>query len=719
MPRQITVTFEDGSSHVYANVPDSVTPDAINERAVKEFGLPVVGIDGGKQQKQTSAGGAFFNSMGGAIGKGVMNLVDYAGQGLGAVGDAFAPEQTMSGLVTGNQPKNLAQRAGQAVSKYAEGEKQRINQELMPYEQQHPTASTVGQVAGEIAATAPVGGVLAKGLSYIPKAAKYAQALRTGGFDLGEAATGSRAANAALRVGSGAAVGGASAGLVNPEDAGTGAIVGGAVSAAAPVITKALSGVARRFNPTQDELAKATFAADEAVTSLADDLGVAVSDLPAEAVKATRDAAVDAFKSGKKLDAAALFRKGEFEKLGIKPLQSQLTRDPNAFAQERNLRGVSPEIQGRLQEQNTALQKLFTQPAAGAKEAYQAGEQLIPTLKSMDDSMRKNISALYDSARNSAGKDMELPMQGLAQDFANTLDDFGDKVPSGVVNQFKKYGLLGGEQTKLYTIEESDRLLKVINANQSNDPAVNAALANLRDAVKKSVLEVDATGGPFAPAVAAARERFKTLEKIPGLEAAANGTVKPEKFVQKYVIQGGVDDVKELAKALRANAPDAFDQAKSQMAEDIRRAAFGEGVTGDSAIRPEMLAKKLREFGSEKMSAFFSPEEIERYQTAMRVANYIEKHPNAAPVNTSNTLVAQLMNPAARVLDKIPGGGVAVAGAKAMAGAVQKEMAVGKAMKANVPMQKLELTPSQSALLVKALGKVPSAIGSQVAGQGQ
>lgn len=688
---------------------------ASQEQALSYFQQNWEKQQGKANQPETNALSAFGAGLGKGVGGVALTAQDLLGRGLGAVGDVFAPEQTMSGLITGNQPQNVAQRASKWLREDAAVGKAKLAAEAQPYAEQHPIATGAGEIGAEVLATIPVGGVLGKAASMIPQAAKYAQALRTGGFDLGAAQTGGRAANSALRVGSGAAVGGASAGLVNPEDAGMGAVLGAAVGAAAPVITKGLSRLGRIANPTEAELAKATLYADESVSALADDLGVTVSDLPAQAVDATRKAAVEAFKKGEKLDAAALFRKGEFEKLGIKPLQSQLTRDPNAFAQERNLRGVSPEIQGRLQEQNTALQKLFAQPAGGAKEAYQAGEQMIPALKSMDDSMRKNISALYTQARESAGKDLEIPMQGLAQDFADTLDNFGDKVPSGVVNQFKNYGLLGGQQTKLFTIEESDRLLKVINANQSNDPAVNAALANLRDAVKKSVLSVDATGGPFAPAVAAARDRFKTLEKIPALEAAANGTVNPEKFVQKYISQGGVDDVKELAKALRVNAPDVFDQAKSQMAEDIRRAAFGEGITGDAAIRPEMLAKKLREFGTEKMSAFFSPAEIERYQTAMRVANYIEKHPNAAPVNTSNTLVAQLMNPAVRVLDKIPGGGVAVAGAKAVAGAVNKEMAVGKAMKANIPIQKLDLTPSQSALLAKALGRTSGGISSQIA----
>lgn len=48
MARNITVTFEDGSSHVYQNAPDDVTPAAVEARAAKEFGKRVTALDGGR-----------------------------------------------------------------------------------------------------------------------------------------------------------------------------------------------------------------------------------------------------------------------------------------------------------------------------------------------------------------------------------------------------------------------------------------------------------------------------------------------------------------------------------------------------------------------------------------------------------------------------------------------------------------------------------------------
>jgi hypothetical protein len=49
MARDITVTFDDGSSHVYKGAPDDITPTAVQARAEKDFGKTVTALDGGKK----------------------------------------------------------------------------------------------------------------------------------------------------------------------------------------------------------------------------------------------------------------------------------------------------------------------------------------------------------------------------------------------------------------------------------------------------------------------------------------------------------------------------------------------------------------------------------------------------------------------------------------------------------------------------------------------
>lgn len=51
MPRNITITFDDGTSHVYQNAPDNATPQAVYERAAKDFaGKKIVNLDGGRSK---------------------------------------------------------------------------------------------------------------------------------------------------------------------------------------------------------------------------------------------------------------------------------------------------------------------------------------------------------------------------------------------------------------------------------------------------------------------------------------------------------------------------------------------------------------------------------------------------------------------------------------------------------------------------------------------
>jgi len=96
-----------------------------------------------------------------------------------------------------------------------------------------------GKLGAEIAGTAGVGGALAKGVTAVaPGATGFANALASGGFKAG---AGGGVGNLLTRAAGGAISGGAAAGLVNPEYAKTGAVVGGAL----PVVAQGLGTAAR------------------------------------------------------------------------------------------------------------------------------------------------------------------------------------------------------------------------------------------------------------------------------------------------------------------------------------------------------------------------------------------------------------------------------------------------------------------------------------------
>jgi hypothetical protein len=108
-----------------------------------------------------------------------------------------------------------------------------------------------GKLGTEILGTAGMGGALAKGAAMLPGAAKIAplvESIGSGGFRAGGMSGVPGLANRAL---GGAITGGASAGLVNPEDAGIGAMVGGAVPGAAAIGGNTMRGIGRAIRGEQ------------------------------------------------------------------------------------------------------------------------------------------------------------------------------------------------------------------------------------------------------------------------------------------------------------------------------------------------------------------------------------------------------------------------------------------------------------------------------------
>lgn len=101
------------------------------------------------------------------------------------------------------------------------------------------------KVGAEIAGTLPVGGVLGRAASAVPGLARLAPAITSGGLS-------APGAGLLTRTAGGAITGGATAGLVNPEDAGLGAMIGGAFPGAVMAAGKAGQAIGRQIKPSAD-----------------------------------------------------------------------------------------------------------------------------------------------------------------------------------------------------------------------------------------------------------------------------------------------------------------------------------------------------------------------------------------------------------------------------------------------------------------------------------
>jgi len=146
-----------------------------------------------------------------------------------------------------------AETIGQMIERDAQMGRQKLAQELERYKQANPFSAGGGQLVGEIGATLPVGGLLAKGLSAVPaisaRAAPLIEAIRTAGGGGGSLAT---------RATGGAVVGGLGSAMIDQESAGLGATLGAAI----PVVGAGVSKLIPKATQTP-EMASAITAARE------------------------------------------------------------------------------------------------------------------------------------------------------------------------------------------------------------------------------------------------------------------------------------------------------------------------------------------------------------------------------------------------------------------------------------------------------------------------
>lgn len=224
------VTLGDVRKQSRADIASEIDNDAISKGA-RNFAS-----EGWGSKYLSALGGAVRGAAG--IGTTLLTPVDAA---VDAIKGDRGP--TLSSLITGQKPMSRSEERRASLDPTLESLGADPNSLLYKG----------GKLGAEIAGTSGVGGMLANGLRAALPAVRsmegmrvlngVAQGLETGGFRVGGLA--GSPAGLLARAGTGAAVGGVSAGMVNPEDVSMGAMIGGGL----PLATKAagaLGGAIRR-----------------------------------------------------------------------------------------------------------------------------------------------------------------------------------------------------------------------------------------------------------------------------------------------------------------------------------------------------------------------------------------------------------------------------------------------------------------------------------------
>lgn len=419
--------------------------------------------------------------------------------------------------------------------------------------------------------------------------------------------------------------------------------------------------------------------------------GVDWTDVPEGIRQGMRAEVERALGSGQSLDAGALSRLVDFQRVGATPTRGTLTLDPAQITREQNLArmGINSTDTGlhglaRVQNENnaaliTAMNRLGA-GAGAADDVHAVGARTIGALQRGLDADKAAIGDLYGLARDSAGRSFPLDGRTFTTTASQLLDDalLGGALPPSVQQHLNRIAV--GEVP--FTVDYAEQLKTAMGKLQraTNDGQTRMALGLVRQALDDTpVMELGragpaagarALGGaqPYAGGVElgeqareafsrarlANRDMMERVERIPGLQAVYEGSAAPDDFVRKFVISPSAKtaDTGLLADELRRSDPQALEAVRSSIASHLKAAAIGAASDETGKFSASGYNRALLALGPRKLAQFFDKEEIAQLKAVGKVAQYTTVQPVGSAVNNSNS-GALLMGRGLDFLDRL------------------------------------------------------------------
>lgn len=666
MPRTITLTFEDGSQHVYQGVPDSVTPEQVQQRAAADFaGRAVSNIDGGRPAAVEL--GTVLRDIPRQAGlvarSGVQAAAALPGLAADAVGGVYNAAANAAGV---GGPRMVTTRAAldDLMTRAGLPEPRGANERVLTQAGEMLLGAGVATRAADYAA---------RGLS--GAARKVAEAFAANPVAQGAGAAGAGVAGGAVREAGGGPVEQFVASLVGGVGAGMGAQ--GAL--------RAYDALAARLAPRQIVEQRA----DTAISAILERSGIDWSNVPQQIKAGMREEVAAALNTGQPLNPDAVRRLLVFKRAGLTPTVGQLTQNPAQITAERNLaktgaNSTDQTLQRLPQLENENVSKLLAQlddaGAATAPPAIDAGRAAVGNLRANLNATRASNAALYQQARDSAGRAVELDGPAAAQEAARRLKADGvGKLPAevdGWLNALTtgetpltvdyQQQLVRNLYRKMRGTQDGDLRhgLRIIRDALDNAEPLPSPTVNSRNlpAVPGTVPPSNLTSGQqaidaYRKARAAHRALMQRIEANPALAAVDDG-IEPDQFVQRFVVGRGaaVADVKALVSELR---PQVREEMRQYLARYLKDAATNS--TDDiTKFSNAAYRRALRDIGDEKLALFFDEAELQRLRDIGDAAKYMQAQPAGSAVNNSNSgalVLGRGYDWLDRVANKIPLGG--------------------------------------------------------------
>ncbi len=327
--------------------------------------------------------------------------------------------------------------------------------------------------------------------------------------------------------------------------------------------------------------------------------------------------------------------------------EGQATQDVNTLSNEMNNRAKSPDIAQRYNEQNNQLvQNLDAIRDSAAPDVFdsnhvESGRSLINAYNEHDAVLKADINAKYKALSDANGGSIPLDGQAFVANANQALAQqmkgaYLPKETQSIMND-----IMTGKQPMTFENFENLRTNLATDARKferQGDGNSAAAVSIVRNALEDMPLPPEAQQlKPLADSArSAARQRFQLLEQDPAYKAAVHGTVAPDDFINKFVINGKVDNVAAMKNNLGAD-PIATQTIANGVVNYLKSKAVGTAGNFSQA----WCNKNLTAI-EPKLNLLVDSNTAHDLSNLGEVARLTQSQPRGSYVNNSNTLTAAL-----------------------------------------------------------------------------
>lgn len=503
-------------------------------------------------------------------------------------------------------------------------------------------AGGMGAAAGAGAALPGMVGKVMTGLAANPTQ----QLTSAAGAGLAGGASREAGGNAWLQAGA-SLLGGVGAGLLP-------GIAGAATTAAKNLVTPSMT-------PAQMDIQ---------LSSIMGRAGSDYSQLPENVRRSLRAELQGSLQAGKEIDPQAVRRLADFQSVGATPTRGMVSQNPVQITREMNLAKIAANsaddgLHGLplLQNQNnqTIINSLNRVGGATETGPLQAGQMLQGRIASTHAGLRAAEQEAWDTAKNLPGYTQPIFPDGL--NAANrALGDTG--MMAFMPKQISDYMAAFQTGQQPFTPQAYRNLQSMLSGAMSEGGNTAAAAGVARRALESTPLKAltetgrDIGNAPVTAAMASALRatdaqpqtaidavnaaraataaQYRYADSSPLVRSALSGarTADPENLAKSFVINGSLNDAQSVAREV---GPQGIATIRDALATHIKKQSLSGASDEVGKVSQSALNAALRKIGNEKLSLFFSPEEIQSLQATGRVASYMQVQPVGSAVNNSNS----------------------------------------------------------------------------------